>query len=260
MKQTVGAVTKGSKLVWILSLVGLTILLAGSVFGVDWANYFVKSNLLYPAIGKPVITLLAFILVLITGVNKLSKKDWLYLFLAFLCMLPTDILMSVVAVNPNIAVGDLTFMIGGVLSIISHILLIIRIAHGWKWLKDFRIKDIWLPLLIFGSAVIFMVLLWPEIKAVGHAAIAPAYTAFFCTTAWIAWENVRRKLYPKTNAWMVAIAATGWYMTEVIGEIFNLGLGNVSEIAFRLVWIFYGTNVVLWALSGYTWDKKNASN
>jgi hypothetical protein len=24
---------------------------------------------------------------------------------------------------------------------------------------------------------------------------------------------------------------------------------------FRLVWVFYGTNVILWALSGYRWVK-----
>lgn len=103
-----------------------------------------------------------------------------------------------------------------------------------------------------------LVVLWNDISRVGHAAIAPAYTAFFCTTMWLAWETVRRGLYPKPNAWMVAIAATCWFATEITGEIYNLGMGNISNIFFCLVWVFYGTNVILWALSGYRWvDVRN---
>jgi hypothetical protein len=92
---------------------------------------------------------------------------------------------------------------------------------------------------------------------VGHAAIAPAYTAFFCTTMWFAWETVRHELLPRPNAWMAAIAATCWFATEITGEIYNLSLGNISEIMFRLVWVFYGTNVVLWALSGFRWKESH---
>ncbi len=72
---------------------------------------------------------------------------------------------------------------------------------------------------------------------------------------WFAWETVRYNLLPKPNAWMVAIAATCWYLTEITGEISNIGIGTVSDIAFRIVWIFYGTNVLLLALSGYRWTK-----
>jgi len=115
---------------------------------------------------------------------------------------------------------------------------------------------LWLPVVIYGSAVALVVVLWNDMVRVGHAAIGPIYTAFFCTTMWFAWETVRHKLYPKPNAWMVAIAATCWYATEIAGEIYNLGLGNISEIMFRLLWVIYGANVVLWALSGYRWSKK----
>jgi hypothetical protein len=73
---------------------------------------------------------------------------------------------------------------------------------------------------------------------------------------WFAWETLRKRLYPRINAWMVSIAATCWYLTKISGEIYNLGLGNISEIIFRLVWVFYGTNVVLWALSVYKWKEK----
>lgn len=245
----------GKKLAWVLVLVGATLLLAGSVFGVDWMNYFYGSGSIYPFIAKPGITLLAFVLVLSIGKNRLDNKDWWLLFAAFCCMFPTDILMSIVPLNPAMTVGGMVFMIGGVLSIVAHIFLIIRVAHGLPYLKKFKWTDLWLPVVIYGSTAVILIVLWPDIVRVGHAAIAPAYTAFFCTTMWFAWETVRYKLYPKPNAWMVAIAATCWFATEITGEIYNLGMGNISEIMFRLVWVFYGTNVLLWALSGFRWRE-----
>jgi len=244
-----------NKLTWIFTVLAITLLLAGSIFGVDWANFFLSTSALYPAIGKPVITLFTMILVLSIGKDRLGNKDWWLLFAAFCCMLPTDILMSVVVVDPSLSVGSWVFMVGGVLSIIAHIFLITRLAsHGLPYFKKFKLTDLWLPVLIYGSAAVILIILWPDVLRVGHAAIAPAYTVFFCTTMWFAWETVRHKLLPRPNAWMAAIAATCWFATEITGEIYNLGLGNISEIMFRLVWVFYGTNVVLWALSGFRWE------
>lgn len=248
-------VLDGPRRVWVFAVIGLTLLLAGSVFGVDWMNYFYKTGSLYPAVAKPVITLLAMVLVVIAGRYALEKRDWTLLLLAFCCMLPTDILMSVVVVTPGLTVGSWVFMIGGVLSIIAHIFLIIRVGRGLRYFKKFKLSDIWLPVLIYGSAVVVMFVLWKDVVRVGHAVLGPIYTTFFCTTTWFAWETVRRKLYPAPNAWMVAIAATLWYVTEIAGEVYNLGLGNISQVMFPLVWVFYGTNVVLWALSGYRWTQ-----
>jgi hypothetical protein len=247
-----------SKRVFVFSILGLILILAGSVFGIDWMNYFLGTKILYPAIGKPVITLFAMVIVLITGRDRINNKDFRLLLAAFCCMLPTDILMSVVVVSPSLSVGSWVFMLGGGLSILAHIFLIIRISQGLPYLKKGAggVSRFWLPLAIYGSAVVVIFTLWTDIVRVGHAAIAPIYTAFFCTTMWFAWETLRNKLYPKINAWMVSIAATCWYLTEIFGEIYNLGLGNISEIMFRLVWVFYGTNVVLWALSGYKWKEK----
>jgi hypothetical protein len=244
------------KKIFISFVLGVCFLVAGSVYGVDWANYFLGSNALYPAIGKPIITLLAFLLVLGIGRDRLGRKDWSLLLAAFCCMVPTDILMSVVVVSPTLSVGSWVFMVGGVLSIVAHIFLIIRLAaYGLEYMKKYKWFDLWLPILIYGSAAVILIILWPEVVRVGHAAIAPAYTAFFCTTMWLAWETVRHNLLPKPNAWMVAIAATCWFATEITGEIYNLGMGNISEIMFRLVWVFYGANVILWALSGYRWRQ-----
>lgn len=259
MEATVPVLT-GRPRFLVLGLVGVIILLAGSVYGVDWVNFFYNTASLYPAVAKPFITLFSMILVLGAWKFKLSRRDWWLLFAAFACMLPTDILMSIVVVSPTLSVGSSVFMIGGVLSIIAHIFLIIQVSRGLPYLKDFRsgnmFEKLWLPAVIYGSAAVVMFVLWNDMVQVGHAFIGPIYTAFFCTTMWFSWETVRHKLYPLPNAWMVAIASTCWYATEIAGEIYNLNMGNISEIMFRLVWVFYGTNVVLWALSGYRWSKE----
>jgi hypothetical protein len=252
-------IPRGRYLAWVLGVGGAILLLAGSIFGVDWINYIYQVGSLYPAIAKPFITLLAMILVLGAWKYKLSRRDWLLLLAAFACMLPTDVLMSLVVVSPTLSVGSSVFMIGGVLSIVAHIFLIIRVSRGLPYLKNFwsgnLLHKLWLPAVIYGSAVIVMVILWNDMVRVGHAVIGPVYTAFFCTTMWFSWETLRHKLYPIPNAWMVAIASTCWFATEIAGEIYNLSLGNISEIMFRLVWVFYGINVILWALSGYRWSR-----
>ena len=253
-----GMVVGNTKRNWVCGMVAAVLLLAGSIFGVDWLNYFAGTAILYPAVAKPVITLLAMAIVLSTGRNSLSRKDWLLLFAAFCCMLPTDILMSVVVVSPSLGVGSWVFMVGGVLSIVAHIFLILRMARGLTYLKHFKWSDAWLPLLIYGVAALILGILWKDVVRVGHAVLGPVYTAFFCTTMWFSWEALRRRLYPQPNAWMAAIAATCWFATEIAGEIYNLALGNISQILFRLVWVFYGTNVILWALSGIRWKEDAA--
>ena len=255
-KTTGGPVVGTVKRNWIIGIVGAILLLAGSIFGIDWLNYFAGTASLYPAVAKLGITLLAMVLVLGIGRDRLSSRDWWPLFAAFCCMLPTDILMSIVVVSPSLSVGSWVFMVGGVLSIVAHIFLILRMARGLPYLKHYTWTDIWLPLVIYGVAAATLGILWKDVVRVGHAVIGPIYTAFFCTTMWFSWEALRYKLYPKPNVWMAAIAATCWFATEIAGEIYNLGLGNISEITFRLVWVFYGTNVVLWALSGFRWREK----
>jgi hypothetical protein len=69
-------ILSGRQRAWVLGIVGAILLLAGSVFGVDWINYFHQTGSLYPAIGKPVITLMAMILVLNTGKYALGSRDW----------------------------------------------------------------------------------------------------------------------------------------------------------------------------------------
>ena len=163
--------------------------------------------------------------------------------------------MSAVVLSPGLSVGGLAFMIGGCLSIVADIFLIIRHCDGFRFLKAYKARDLWLPTAIYGSTAIIIIVLWPGIVRVGHAVIAPVYTAFFCTLAWVCWEAVRRGGYPRRNAVMAAIAATCWFATEIVGEIYNLGMGPISDVMLRVVWLFYAPNVLLWALSGFNWER-----
>lgn len=260
---TAGEALDAVKLRWVLSALGVILLLAGSMFAVDWMIYLygIEGNY-YAGVAKPCITLLCLVLVAFAWKNYIDKRDWILLLIAFSFMLPTDILMSLVGLNPDIPVDSPIFMMGGVFSILAHITLILRFGRGFPYFKSSwkevhpdqtLLNKYWVPLVIYGSAVVAIIILWRDMARIGHLIIGPIYTAFFCTTTWFAWETVRYKLYPKRNAWFAALAATCWYMTEIVGEVYNIGIGDVSEIIYRIIWIFYGTNVVLLALSGYQW-------
>jgi hypothetical protein len=57
---------------------------------------------------------------------------------------------------------------------------------------------------------------------------------------------------------MVGVAMTCWFITEIVGETYNVQLGLVSDLAFNFVWIFYGTTIVCLALSGYRWTPRKS--
>jgi hypothetical protein len=248
------------RLVSLGCLLGSLLLLAGSVFGVDFLGLALGMRFAYPMLGKPGITVLAASIALLALGRNLGRGDYALLLAAFACMVPTDILMSVVVLDPALSVGGLTFMIGGLLSIVADLFLIIRHCDRFRFLKGFRARELWLPLVIYGSTAAILVLLWPGIVRVGHAVIAPVYTAFFCTLAWVCWEGVRRRTYPRPNAIFAAAAATCWFATEIVGEIYNLGLGPASDVALRVVWLFYAPNVALWALSAFDWSALRAGS
>lgn len=239
----------------IIGVVLLAIVVLSSALSVDWMNYVYQSNSIYSFYAKPLVTLLSMILVLL--MKKDSIKGWWWLLAAFVCMFVTDILMSIVPLSATETVGGSTFMIGGILSILAHALLILRIREKWYCVKHLTWKRAWLPILVYGVAAVAIAILWKDVVRVGHAVLAPIYTFFFCTTMWFAWETVRSKLYPKINAVMMGLAATGWFFTEIFGEIYNLQIGPISAIAFNIVWVFYGSNVILWALSTIDWKGKN---
>ena len=46
-----------------------------------------------------------------------------------------------------------------------------------------------------------------------------------------------------------------WFLTEIVGEIYNIQIGTISAVMFNIVWVFYGTCIVCIALRGYNWGS-----
>jgi hypothetical protein len=265
---------KKKRLNWVLVVVCINILLFGAIFAVDWTvvlfeefnmpwmdfpRPFGLKQTVFTGAAKALNSVLCLVIVLMILDSRIDKKDWFLLFAAFLFIVPTDIIMRIIDLDPRLDATTPLFMVGGVTSILAHFLLFFRHGRGFPyWRKSKRaelpkknwFQILWLPVVIFGSAAIAIGFLWNDMVAVNHQIIGPAYTAFFCMNTWVAWETVRYKLYPKRNAIFAAIGVSLWYLTEVVGEIFNVQIGLASSIAFQFVWMVYGPGILLIALSG----------
>ncbi|MBI4830426.1 MAG: hypothetical protein HY801_02505 [Candidatus Lindowbacteria bacterium] len=57
------------------------------------------------------------------------------------------------------------------------------------------------------------------------------------------------------NSWFIAVGMSCWFATEILGEIYNIKIGVISNIMFNFVWVFYGACIVCLALSGYDWKR-----
>lgn len=252
----------------VFSLLGLILLIAGSYIAVDWVIFLFGVETIYAGVAKPVTSFICLALVLLIGRDGIDRRDTILLTIAFVCIVPVDILMSLVVFSPDMSVASPAFMTGGVLSIVAHLLLIVRHGRGFPYLRsEFRrergragwLAFLWLPILLYGVfALALLPLLQPMIR-VGHLVIGLSYSFVVATSMWVAWETLRFELYPRPNAWMVGFAMTCWFITEVVGETYNVQLGLASDLAFNFVWIFYGTNIVCLALSGYSWIPRGSS-
>ena len=252
----------------VFALVGLILLIAGSYIAVDWMIFLFGIETIYAGVAKPVTSLICLILVVLVGRDGIDRRDTLLLLIAFACIVPVDILMSLVVFSPSMSVASPAFMIGGVLSIIAHLLLIVRHGRGFPYLRSrFRRERgmtaawsfLWLPILLGASFMAALVPLLKPMVQVGHLLLGLVYSSVVAISMWVAWETVRFELYPRHNAWMVSIAMTCWFITEVVGETYNVQLGLISDLAFNFVWIFYGTTILCLALSGYRWVPGNSS-
>jgi len=263
-----GLTTKSGKRALVFSLIGLILLIAGSFIAVDWVIFLFGVETVYAGVAKPVTSFICLILVLLIGKDGLDRRDSILLILAFVCIVPVDILMSLVVFSPEMSVASPAFMTGGVLSIVAHLLLIVRHGRGFPYLRsEFRRERgrarwwafLWLPILLYGSFLLTLLPLMQPMIRVGHLVIGLTYSLVVATSMWVAWETLRFELYPRPNAWMVGVAMTCWFITEIVGETYNVQLGLVSDLAFNFVWIFYGTTIVCLASSGYSWSPRRSS-
>ena len=275
---------KQKRLNWVLFVVCINILLFGAIFAVDWTvvlydwfntgpiDFFPKpwdfEQTFFTGFAKAINSVLCLVIVLLVVDSRIDKKDWFLIFFAFLFIVPTDVIMRIIDLSKNLTPSSNIFMVGGVTSILAHFVLFFRHGRGFPyWRKNKRaelpkknwFQILWLPVVIFGSAAVAMGILWKYMVQIDHHIIGPAYTFFFCMNTWVAWETVRYNLYPKRNAIFAAIGVTLWYLTEIVGEIFNvqsvLPSPIPSVIAFQFIWMVYGPGILLIALSGIKYKK-----
>ena len=262
MSHHTGAPVSGRKKTMVFILLGVILIVFGTFYAVDWMNYLYGLENLYTSYAKGFVSLLCAVIAWMIGTNYVDKKDALLLKLAFLCIVPTDILMGIVAVNSKASAATIltAFIIGAVLSITAHVLLIIRHGRGFGWVRPSKsgrsiASALALPLLFVVMGAVTFLLLADGLAKVGLFYPGLAYVIIIVISLWVAWEAVRNRLYPKINAYIIAIAITCWFLTEIFGSIYNIQIGTPSLICFNIVWIFYTPTAVLLALSGYRWKE-----
>jgi hypothetical protein len=246
-----------NKRIFIYFMVAAIVFIEGTFMAVDWIVFFTGIQTTYSMIMKPVVSFICGIIVFLIGKNAIDNKDRKYLALAFCFIIPVDILMSVVVYLGGER-GLIAFIIGGILSIIAHFVLIYRHGRGFNYLKSKErsfISKIYPLVIIYLIIIVIFIPLIEPFQRVGHLEIAAAYAAFLGISTWLAWETIRNKLYPRLNAWLIMIGISCWLVTEIVGAIYNIQIGTISNMVFPIIWGFYGTAITCLALSGYRWKE-----
>lgn len=249
----------------ILILLAVIICIAISFIIVDWIRFFTGLDTLYSVIMKPVVTFLCAVIAWSTGKNAIDNKDRKLLGLSFVFIFIVDTLMSV---RDFIGweQGFIVFIIGGIFSVVAHIVLIIRHGRGFPYLKSKGseessekrsfISKIYILLIINLMILIVIIPLIEPFQRVGHLEITIFYAVFLGISTWIAWETVRNKLYPRKNALLIAISISCWLGTEMVGAVFNIQIGRISAFFYCFIWMFYAITVITLSVSGYRWKEE----
>ena len=252
------------KLIMVFTIVGIILFVAGMFFAVDWINFTYGHGNKFTSYAKAFTSLLCAIIAWVIGRDGVDKKDTALLGAAFFCIVSTDTIMNSVTVIQSRASETVilkAFIAGAVLSIITHLILIIRHGRGFKWLSASEsgrslALTLSLPVFVYLVGGVSFVLLSPHLDEIELFYSGLFYTVFAATSLWIGWETVRNRLYPRLNACMIALAMTLWFLAEIVVLISNIQIGTISTVCYNLTWLFYGPSILLLALSGYRWGGK----
>jgi hypothetical protein len=238
--------------------VGLVLFVTGSFLSVDWTNYFTDSTTNYAAYAKPLVSTLCAVIALLAWKNNLGKRDFWLLAFTFVCIVIVDVTMSIYVYSANKALGASVFYVGAGLSIVAHILLIIRHSKGFGFLKEkASLVSRWgFPLLFFLPVIVIFVILSPFLMSVGQFWPSLIYALILTASLWVAWEAFRHQLFPRANAWLLALGVTSWFACELVGVVHNIDIGPLSNLAMNLTWHFYMPAILLLALSGHRFSNK----
>lgn len=255
------------KLVFVFAVVGAIIFISGMYFAVDWINFTYGHGNKFTSYAKAFTSLLCAIIAWAIGKDGIERNDTALLGVAFLCIVITDILAGTAEIMRSRA-SDATmlniFVAGFVLSITAQLILIIRHGRGFRWLSP-RVSGrsiaatLSLPVLVYLIGGVSFFLLSPYLNEIGRFYPGLFHAVFLTTSVWVGWETVRNNLYPKPNAYMIAVAMTLWFISEIVGSIHKAQIGTVSAVCYIIAWLFYGPGILLLALSGYWWGSRKTS-
>lgn len=241
-------------------IVGAVLLITGSFISIDWTNTFKGGTSLYPAYAKPAVSILCALIAFLSVRNGLGKRDFWLLGSAFVCIIIVDITMSIYVYSANKALGASVFLVGAALSIVAHVLLIIRHAKGFRFLREGKgnlISRLSFPLAFYLPVIIIFLILIPFLNKVGQFWPSLIYAIIITTSVWVAWEAFRHHLFPRVNAWLIALGVTFWFVCELVGVVHNIEIGFLSTIAMNLTWHFYMPAILLLALSGHRFSVQS---
>ncbi len=249
-------VSKLLKAVFLLA--GFVLLVTGSFMSVDWVNYFTGSSTIYPAYAKSAVSILCALIAFLAIKNDLGKRDFWLLAASFVCIIIVDVTMSIYVYSANKALGQSVFFVGAALSILAHVLLIIRHAKGFKFLKEkgSTLSRVGFPLAFFMPVIVIFIILSPFLMKVGQFWPSLIYALIITASLWVAWEAFRHHLFPRANAWLIALGVTAWFGCELTGVVHNIEIGQLSDLAMNMTWLFYMPAILLLALSGHRYSKE----
>ena len=250
----------------VFALVGLILFVTGSFIAIDWFTYFKGGSSVYPAVAKPVVSTLCALVAFLAWKHGLGSSDFRWLVLTFVCIVIVDVTMSIYVYSSNAALATSIFVVGALLSIVAHIFLILRHAKGFKFLKkgsgkySSLLSRLGFPAAFYLPIIILLLILSPYLQKVGQFWPSLIYALILTTSLWVAWEAFRRGLFPRTNAWLIVLGVSFWFVCELVGVVHNIQIGTLSDLSMRLTWHFYMPGILLLALSGHNYGSASSKS
>lgn len=190
-------------------------------------------------------------MVFLTGKDFLEKEDSKRMILVFGAIVFADIAFFI----DQTYVGIGFFGIAQTLFIIRHGMAIKQSAPKnknplmWNIITAIIIGvlDYFIVFVIFhgilGTSVLFFIIF--------------GYSILLCVSLWFSWTAARHTFYPKTNAILIAIGMTLFFIGDILVG-FNLVLepGSMNIITKYFVWVFYFPSLILLGASNFNLNFK----
>jgi hypothetical protein len=255
--------TKGKKARVIL-LLGLILLLAASFLTFDWTQYYFglvrisDPELMYTRLTKTLTSFLVFLLALSVGRDGIDEADPVRLRRAFVAIFAGDLMFLMDEFHPLFDIVAILLFLAG------HILVLVRNGHGIRHYfgkksgaSDFAAEILLGAGIVLVTGLLFGFTLFEHLSGTPLLYILIVYAVFLCLSLWMGWMSLRIGYFPRTNAILIAIGATCFFIGDYLVG-FNLSLEPTLERArtLFLTWVFYTPAITLLVLSGYRWAKR----